>query len=180
MPTLCPRPKGWGLYFCLETSGQVHLFPVAVPGIFLAVKTTSSSADRGHSLASFLLPQAAVGLLPIPNTEVKLMYPCCGARRMSSATVRLRPSPTAATRSARFICRRQRSARSPGKIGNANTRASTEMWRLFALAGVHRTPVDNEMIAIGGTVLTLSILVHSACKTMITFKIRIALSKSLC
>ena len=38
---------------------------------------------------------------------------CCGARRMSSATERLRPSPTTATRSGRFICRWQRSHRSP-------------------------------------------------------------------
>jgi hypothetical protein len=65
---------------------------------------------------------------------------CCGTRRMSSVTVHLRPSPTAATRSGRWICLRQRSHRSPsrtqklssctptilggrlpGKIGNANT-----------------------------------------------------------
>ena len=47
-------------------------------------------ADRGHSLASFLPPPAAVGSFPIPNTEVKHMYadntwratPCCGARQL--------------------------------------------------------------------------------------------------
>jgi len=65
---------------------------------------------------------------------------CCGTRRMSSVTGHFRPSPTAATRSGRWICLRQRSHRSPsrtqklssctptilggrlpGKIGNANT-----------------------------------------------------------
>ena len=38
---------------------------------------------------------------------------CCGARRMSSASVRLRPSPTAATRSPRCIRHWRRSGRSP-------------------------------------------------------------------
>ena len=38
---------------------------------------------------------------------------CCGARRMSSALKSLRPSPTAATRSARFIRHRRRSHRFP-------------------------------------------------------------------
>ena len=41
------------------------------------------------------------------------MFSCCGARRMSSAAVRLRPSPTAATRSGRFIRHWRRSHRSP-------------------------------------------------------------------
>ncbi len=43
----------------------------------------------------------------------------------------LRQLSTAATRSAPFICRRQRSHRSPGKIGNANTRESGEILALF-------------------------------------------------
>ena len=38
---------------------------------------------------------------------------CWGARRMSLATARLRPSPTPATRSGRFIRHRRRSHRSP-------------------------------------------------------------------
>ena len=40
-------------------------------------------------------------------------YPVAVMRRMSSATVRLRPSPTAATRSGRCIRHRRRSHRSP-------------------------------------------------------------------
>ena len=39
--------------------------------------------------------------------------PCCGTQRMSSATKRLRPSLTAATRSGRFFRHRRRSHRSP-------------------------------------------------------------------
>ena len=52
----------------------MFLFPVAVPGIFLADGAAASSADRGHSLPSLYLPLAALGSLPIPNTEVKLTY----------------------------------------------------------------------------------------------------------
>ena len=44
---------------------------------------------------------------------IRLPASCCGARRMSSALKSLRPSSTAATRSPRCICHRQRSARSP-------------------------------------------------------------------
>jgi len=47
--------------------------PVAVPGIFVAFKKASSSADRCHSLSSLYLPLAALGLAAIPNTEVKLI-----------------------------------------------------------------------------------------------------------
>ena len=39
--------------------------PFAVPDIFLAGGAASSAIDRGHSLASFLLPPAAVGSLPV-------------------------------------------------------------------------------------------------------------------
>ena len=38
-----------------------------------------------------------------------------------------RPLPTTATRSTRFLCHWQRSCRSPGKIGNANTK-KTVLW----------------------------------------------------
>jgi len=44
--------------------------PVAVPGIFLADGAAASSADRGHSLASFLPPPAAVGSLPIADPVI--------------------------------------------------------------------------------------------------------------
>ena len=75
---------------------------------------------------------------------------CCGARRMSLATVRRRPSPTAATRSGRCIRHRRRShcspsrtqklsscaptilgGRLPGKIGNANTESQEKSWLSF-------------------------------------------------
>ncbi len=75
------QEKSW-LLFYLYTAGtgdQVHLFPVAVPGSFLANGAAASSA----------------------------------------------------TRSLCFICHWQHSAHSPGKIGNANTKTSTEMWRFF-------------------------------------------------
>ena len=52
---------------------RVHLFPVAVPGIFLAGGAASSSAERCHSFGSLHPPPAALPSLPIPNTEVKLM-----------------------------------------------------------------------------------------------------------
>ena len=41
-----------------------NLRPVAVPDIFLGSSVPSSAIDRCHSLASFLPPPAAVGLLP--------------------------------------------------------------------------------------------------------------------
>ena len=53
---------------------DVHLFPVVILGIFLAGRAASSSADHCHSFTSLYLPQAALGSLPIPNTEVKHMY----------------------------------------------------------------------------------------------------------
>ena len=39
--------------------------PLAVPGVRLADGAAALHTDRSHSLASFLLPQAAVGSLPI-------------------------------------------------------------------------------------------------------------------
>jgi len=62
-PSLFPPPAALGLVILLRCPA------VAAPdeaGLHLA--------DRCHSLASFLPPQAAVGSLPIPNTEVKHMY----------------------------------------------------------------------------------------------------------
>ena len=38
--------------------------PVAVPDIFVGFQKPSSSVDRGHSLCSLFLPQAAVASLP--------------------------------------------------------------------------------------------------------------------
>ena len=42
----------------------VAAYTVAVPGIFLADKPAASATDRGHSLSSLHLPQAAVASLP--------------------------------------------------------------------------------------------------------------------
>ena len=81
--------------------GRVYLFPVAEPGIFLAAEAALSSADRCHSLRSLVPLQAALPSLPIPNTEVKLMYADKPHGRL------------------------------PGKIGNANTKGSYESRRLF-------------------------------------------------
>ncbi len=53
------------------SSCNVHLFPVAVPDIFLAGEAAASAIDHCHLLASFLPPPAAGRSLPIPNTEVK-------------------------------------------------------------------------------------------------------------
>ena len=54
-----------------------------------------------------------------------------------------RPLPTTATRSTRFLCHWQRSCRSPGKIGNANTK-KTVLWGClflhFAGGPVHLFP----------------------------------------
>ena len=58
----------------MRTDGLVHLFPVAVPDIFVGFEKPSSSVDRCHSLRSLLPPLAALPSLPNPNTEVKLMY----------------------------------------------------------------------------------------------------------
>jgi len=101
-----------GFLFCMEQL-DVHLFPVAVPGIFVGDSAPSSSADRCHydslraalwavarlhgacgrtSLRSLEPPQAALPSLPILNTEVKLMYADKPHGRL------------------------------PGKIGNANTK----------------------------------------------------------
>ena len=135
MRTQTPQPRLWGVFLLkyeFEQGGRVHLFPVAVPGIFVADKAASSSADCCHSLRLLYPPPAALPLLPIPNTEVKLMYACCGARHLRRRN-RLPHLPTAATRSGRLICLRQRSHRSPtilggrlpGKIGNANTKPAS-------------------------------------------------------
>ena len=75
---------------------DVHLFPVGVPGVLLADGAAASFTDPCHSdspsaalravarlhgacgrtsLTSLdSAPPAAVGSLPNPNTEVKLMY----------------------------------------------------------------------------------------------------------
>ena len=46
--------------------------PVAVPGIFLADKAASSSADRCHSLRSLAPPPAALPSLPMVGMTVDL------------------------------------------------------------------------------------------------------------
>ena len=52
---------------------RVHLFPVAVPEKCIGLTLILAFFDRCHSLPSLFPPQAAVGSLPIPNTEVKLI-----------------------------------------------------------------------------------------------------------
>ena len=54
--------------------GPVHLFPVAVPCVRLGDGAPALPTDRCHSLRSLYPLQAALPSLPIPNTEVKLMY----------------------------------------------------------------------------------------------------------
>ena len=49
----------------------------------------------------------------VPFAKQKNIESCCGARRILRPTKWARIQPTAATRSARFICHRQRSHRSP-------------------------------------------------------------------
>ena len=45
-------------------------FPVAVLGVRLADSAAALHTDRGHSLASFLPPLAAVGSLPIAGPVI--------------------------------------------------------------------------------------------------------------
>ena len=79
----------------------VHLFPVAVPDKIFGLTQILDFIDRCHSLTSLSPPQAALGSLPIPNTEVKHMYADKPHGRL------------------------------PGKIGNANTKNQTSVWFLF-------------------------------------------------
>ena len=85
------------LVLCMGTGG--HLFPVGVPDVRLGDSAPSLHIDPCHSLRSLNPPQVALPSLPIPNTEVKLMYAdtpralprvargailgglCCGARK---------------------------------------------------------------------------------------------------
>ncbi len=108
---------------------EVHLFPVAVPGEtcvrrsglgfsrplpslrprFICHRQRSGSRpSRTQKLSSSAT--TLLGGLPVAVPDIFL------------ADGALRQLSTAATRSPRFICHRQRSARSPGKIGNANTK----------------------------------------------------------
>ena len=57
----------------------------------------------------------------------------CGALRKHRLTKQACFLQTAATRSGRFSCPRQRSHRSPGKIGNANTRNLNHLVGVFLL-----------------------------------------------
>ena len=84
-------------------------------------------------------PLAAVGLATNPNTEVKLICNHITWRAtlllrcpvLSLPLKRLPRSPTAATRSPPSFRHRRQSARSPGKIGNANTNLTTSVVRFF-------------------------------------------------
>ena len=70
-----PTTKVVGIFITGSgTDGPVHLFPVAVPCVRLADGAAALHADRCHSLWSLYPPPAALPSLPIPNTEVKLMY----------------------------------------------------------------------------------------------------------
>jgi len=84
-----------------------HLYPFGVPRYLPCRQSVCVSYRPRHTLHLPLTPPPAAGkLVAIPNTEVKLMCPCCGARRLSLVAKHLRPSSTAATRSGRCICRR--------------------------------------------------------------------------
>ena len=86
------------LFFYMGTSGPSTCFLLGCPVNVLGDGAPSSLTDPGHSLRSLYPPQAALPSLPIPNTEVKHICPCCGARhlrRRRSGFLICRPMPLA-------------------------------------------------------------------------------------
>ena len=59
--------------FAYGNRWTVHLFPVAVPGIFVGAKRHSQLPTAALTAPSLDLPPAALGLVTNPNTEVKLI-----------------------------------------------------------------------------------------------------------
>ena len=111
----------------------VHLFPVGVNRCAPRRERRRRTPTPAHAAPSLHPPQAALGLAAIPNTEVKHMYADNTWRatrllRCPKKSAGLRWSlifSTTATRSPSSSRHWRQSARSPGKIGNANTRSST-------------------------------------------------------
>ena len=58
--------------FILDAGEKSSLF--TMPDKIFGLVLILDFIDRCHSLTSLYLPQAALGLVAIPNTEVKLMY----------------------------------------------------------------------------------------------------------
>ena len=104
------------LCHCEERS-DVAIRPQKTPSRFHLLETQSASfciRSATKAETNGVLPTDRPGGYPRGTASRSgNRATCCGARRMSSAAVRHRPSPTAATRSGRFPRRRRRSHRSP-------------------------------------------------------------------
>ena len=68
MPALRPPEKSGGRFYF------VHLFPFAVPGETSSDKSDLFLPTAAHAALSLHLPQAALELAAIPNTDVMHMY----------------------------------------------------------------------------------------------------------
>ena len=133
-----------------------HLFPVAVPDIFVGFEKPSSAVDRCHSLRSLLPPLAALPSLPNPNTEVKLTCadntwratgPVCGARHPLRLTKQACVLPTAAQPATPLYLPPAAWGSGAGKIGNANTKLHLKKWS-FSFCDVNRgdrPPVSSQI-----------------------------------
>ena len=128
---------------------RVHLFPSRTQKLSSFAPTILGGRLPGKiGNANTSLTEKSVGLLLYPKVWEQVVpvsiyglcvdcdegppVSCWGTPASSLATERLPHLPTPATRSPRFICRWQRSHRSPGKIGNANTSLTTSVVRLFS------------------------------------------------
>ena len=87
------------------------------------------SGTPGHSNALLRIPKGRLGPLVVWGVRGS----CCGTLRKLCLTKQARFSQTAATRSGRFICHRQRSHRSPYE------RSSGALWYFLARKKVHYT-----------------------------------------
>ncbi len=133
-----PRYFGSEVIFYINGDGP----PVSVCGARRILRLTKQACflpTAAHAAPSLHPPPAALGLAAIPNTEVKHMCADNTWRAMLRCPVcalppkRLCCTPTAATRSPPSSRHRRQSARSSGKIGNANTETSYESRRFFVI-----------------------------------------------
>ena len=89
---------------------RIHLFPVAVPDIFVGGGAPSASAVRlGCPISS------------LPINRLRQLSTPAHAYALLNLPPAAQSNAAAATRSGRLLRHRRRSHRSPGKIGNANT-----------------------------------------------------------
>ena len=117
LPTRCIRHWRRSCAQPSRTQKLSSFAPVAVPDICRRRLRSLASADRCHSLRSLHPHLAALPSLPDNTWRAA----CCGARhlrRRQRAFLICRPQPLALLS---ITAVRQRSDRSPGKIGNANT-----------------------------------------------------------